>query len=221
MKMDKKWRLMLVFCLCINLFMTIETTVLADNGKMVNDCLGKEDAEGCAESSILPKEDSEAQGGNPITWVSYVKLVAALAFVLILLYAILKFVNARSRNFQQNNLIQNMGGTTLGGNRSIQVVKIAHSFYYLGVGEDVNLIKEVTDPDEINQLNEYYGERQEQQSLKNPLFQILNKRAENRKNPYNQDSQTFQSLLANQLNQVKDERKRMFNRENSKEQKDE
>ncbi|MFK4998000.1 hypothetical protein ACI2OX_13070 [Bacillus sp. N9] len=48
------------------------------------------------------------------------KMIGSLLFVIALLYLLLKFVNKKSAAFQQNKIVQNMGGTSLGGNRSIK-----------------------------------------------------------------------------------------------------
>jgi len=187
------------------------------NGTMVDDCFNPEDQENCEEESVPSIENQNEASGDPVTWVTYVRLVAALAFVLILLYGLLKFVNSRTRNFQQSKFIQNMGGTTLGGNRSVQIVKIAGNYYVLGVGEDVQLIKEVVDPEEIEKLELHYETQDEQISQQTPFSQLIGKWRQKEKNPYNDESQSFQSLLSKQLNQHKEDRKKLFNRAKGKE----
>ncbi|MDG5470301.1 flagellar biosynthetic protein FliO [Jeotgalibacillus sp. ET6] len=164
-----------------------------------------------------PPAAEEPSGGDPVTWLTYVKLIAALAFVLVLLYALLKFVNSKTRNFQQSMLIQNMGGTGLGGNRSVQIVKIAGNYYVLGVGEEVNLIKEVTDPEEVSRLEHYYSSQEEQKEERSPLAKLILRSLKNKNNPYNEGTHSFQSLLSKQLNQQKEDRKKVFNRVNGKE----
>lgn len=187
------------------------------NTDMVNDCFDEEDRENCSDETIPSMSEEGEAGGDPVTWVTYVKLVAALAFVLILLYGLLKFVNSKTRNFQQSKLIQNIGGTTLGGNRSVQIVKIAGSYYLLGVGEDVQLIKEVTDEEEIQKLESYYESKEEQLDQQSPVVQFARQWLNRKKNPYNEESQSFQSLLSKQLDRHKEDRKQLFNRTKGKE----
>ena len=52
--------------------------------------------------------------------------------------------------------MKNMGGISLGQHKSIQLVVIGESYYLIGVGDDIRLLKEITDPDEIDKLVEFY-----------------------------------------------------------------
>ncbi|WP_165967141.1 flagellar biosynthetic protein FliO [Jeotgalibacillus sp. S-D1] len=168
----------------LSTFLAGEESSLA-NKSMVNQCF--ENESNCSDDSIQPAHKSGSEGG--ITWVDYIKLIAALCFVVFLLYVLLKFVNSRSRNFQQTKIIHNLGGTALGSNRSIQIVKIAGTFYVLGVGENINLIKEVTTPEEINRFKHFYQNDEERDSGSlNGFFRKGKKEVE-----------SFQSLLAAQL----------------------
>ena len=49
--------------------------------------------------------------------------------------------------------MKNMGGISLGQHKSIQLVVIGESYYLIGVGDDIRLLKEITDPDEIDKLS--------------------------------------------------------------------
>ncbi|KIL47729.1 flagellar biosynthetic protein FliO [Jeotgalibacillus campisalis] len=205
--------------LCV-LFLLMAFLVLGKDGTlqastMVDQYFESEQPE--ESNNQAPAVDEEAGSGDPVTWVTYLKLIGALAFVLILLYALLKFVNSKTRNFQQSMLIQNMGGTALGGNRSVQIVKIAGSYFVLGVGEDVQLIKEVTDPDELNHFENYYASQEEQSEERSPIAKLILHLFNNKKNPYNEGSQSFQSLLSKQLSQQKEDRKKLFDRVSGKE----
>ena len=70
------------------------------------------------------------------------KMIGALIFVIALLYFLLKFVNKKSQSYQQNRIVQHLGGTSLGGNRSVQIVKAGKQILILGVGEDVQVLSE-------------------------------------------------------------------------------
>lgn len=76
---------------------------------------------------------------------SLVKMVLALALILILIYGVLKFLSSRSRSFQHNRTMQNVGGISVGQNKSIQLVRIGSKLYMVGVGENVELLEEITD----------------------------------------------------------------------------
>ena len=57
------------------------------------------------------------------------------------------------------DFMKNMGGISLGQHKSIQLVVIGESYYLIGVGDDIRLLKEITDPAEIDKLIEFYEER--------------------------------------------------------------
>ncbi|MBM7579869.1 flagellar biosynthetic protein FliO [Jeotgalibacillus terrae] len=179
----------------------------------VSDCMGDNPSEECAEQEVPALgEESEPEGIN--VW-TFVRLIGALALVIILLYALLKFVNSKTKNYQQSRLIKNMGGTTLGGNRSVQIVKIADSYYVLGVGEDVNLIKEITSPEEMAELESYFD--QDQPLAESPVIGLIGKMKNRKSGRKTDDQQSFGSLFKDQLDQHHAERKKVFERVKSKE----
>ena len=75
-------------------------------------------------------------------------MIGALIFVIAILYFLLKFVNKKNQSYQQNRIVQHLGGTSLGANRSVQIVKAGKQILILGVGEDVKLLSEVVDEQE-------------------------------------------------------------------------
>jgi len=89
----------------------------------------------------------------------YIKMVFALLFVIFLLYGLLRFVNSRNRSFQHNQLIQNLGGAGVGQGKSIQLMQVGNTLYLVGIGEDITLLKEITDPEEIEKLTKIYEDK--------------------------------------------------------------
>ncbi|MBD7936713.1 flagellar biosynthetic protein FliO [Cytobacillus sp. FSL K6-0265] len=132
----------------------------------------------------------------------FIKMIFATVFVVALLYGLLKFVNKKSRSYKSTNVVNHLGGTALGQNRSVQVVKIGEKVYILGVGENVQLISEVADKEERETLLKHYEEQGEQslparQFLTQP-FKIMKKsESEQVKN------QSFQDILSKQLADMK------------------
>ncbi|MDZ5711732.1 flagellar biosynthetic protein FliO [Jeotgalibacillus haloalkalitolerans] len=179
----------------------------------VSDCMGDNPSEECAEQDVPAISDSGEPSG--INFWTFVRLIGALAFVVILLYALLKFVNSKTKNFQQSRLIKNMGGTTLGGNRSVQIVKIADSYYILGVGEDVNLIKEINSPDEIEEIEEYFDQSESIQQ--SPVSGWVEKLKERKASVVNKEDQSFGSLFKEQLKEHQAQRMKMFEKAKGKE----
>ncbi|KIL44898.1 flagellar biosynthetic protein FliO [Jeotgalibacillus soli] len=216
MRTYKLFSFSLLICLILLSFFSAggSNTVYAEE-QMVEECFELQDK---CEDEVIPSISEEEQAGsNTVGLMDYIKMIGALVLVIALLYGLLKFVNNRTKNFQQSKLIQNMGGTTLGGNRSVQIVKIAGNYYVLGVGEDVQLIKEVTDDVERQKLEEYFEEKEEEFVQKSPIGHLILKWKSRLNQPNKQEQSSFQSLLSQQLTEQKEKRKKLFNRAKSKE----
>ena len=193
---------------CTFLFLSSDSA----EASSVSDCVNGEDCE-----QVKPAE-GEKEGGRdetPIgpTFGSYVKLFFAFAFVIALLYATLRFVNRRNFQMSQHRLMRNLGGVSVGSQRSIQLISVGGTYYLVGVGEDVRLLKEVTDEKEIEQIKKYVQEEQEG-ALTAPSFlavdsirSIFNKKKERQSsNSPNQEAR-FDHLFQEELERVQEERK--------------
>ncbi|SDJ01632.1 flagellar biosynthetic protein FliO [Salimicrobium halophilum] len=143
--------LKMILCLMTALTFLSPTSVHATGGPSVSECAENPDLEGCGAST--DQEDTEASGDSsePLWW-SATKLVLALAFVLLLIYGILKFVQRKNKLFSRTRKMENLGGIPLGQNRSVQAVKVGDKVYLLGVGDTVEMLTEVTDEQTKNQL---------------------------------------------------------------------
>lgn len=104
------------------------------------------------------KTSPDKSGVSLNAW-DYIKMVFALLFVIFLLYGLLRFVNSRNRSFQHNQLIQNLGGAGVGQGKSIQLMQVGNTLYLVGIGEDITLLKEITDPEEIEKLTKIYEDK--------------------------------------------------------------
>lgn len=197
-----------------------------DSDVYVSDCLdggqdcAQEEGEGAEVNDETPAADRKTDGAAVrLTPWDYIKTVLALAFVIGLLYALLKFINRKNRMYDKNRLMKNMGGIPLGQHKSIQLVVIGDSYYLIGVGDEIRLLKEITDPDEIDKLLEYY----EDDGLDTPanIISTLLKKVSNKKettgndNPYN--SPDFSKQFNARLDEMKEERKRHIGRLTEKE----
>jgi flagellar protein FliO/FliZ len=84
--------------------------------------------------------------------VIIIKLVFYTLLILIMIYALIKFLALRQKKLQPNQAVKLMGGTPLGNNKSLQLVKVGEKVYLIGVGDQVTLIKEFSESDEINNI---------------------------------------------------------------------
>lgn len=103
--------------------------------------------------------DEPVSEGVSVTAWDYIKMIFALLFVVALLYGLLRFVNSRNKTFQTNQLIQNLGGIGVGQGKSLQLMQVGNSIFLVGIGEDITLLKEITDPAEIETLTKIYEEK--------------------------------------------------------------
>jgi flagellar protein FliO/FliZ len=118
---------------------------------------------------IIPDE------AGSITAFDFIKIFVALAFVLFLIYFLLKFVTKRNRMFQKDQSIVNIGGTSLGQSKSIQMVKIGDRVLVVGVGESISLLKEIDDEEERKKLIEDFERKQDQVIETRHFIQMLSK----------------------------------------------
>ncbi len=158
MTIQKVQLVLLVFILLCGVFPTPPTYayVLADSN--VSDWIKDEPNK---EQDSVPtteheKESETAEQTSGLTAGDYIKPLFAFAFVIGLLFFLLKFVNRKNRLYDRNRLMKNMGGISLGQHKSIQLVVVGDAYYLIGVGEDIRLLKEITDPAEIERLKAFY-----------------------------------------------------------------
>src|SRR5690625_4195057 len=124
----------------------------------VNDCL-EEDAE--CEEEVTPSAEDEDEtapvaGFNDSNSLVFdlIKLFFALLLVLALIYIMLKLLNKRNKMFNQIKHLENLGGISVGQNKSIQIIRIGAKFYVIGVGDNVEMLQEITDEKMAAQLLE-------------------------------------------------------------------
>ncbi|MCM3759460.1 flagellar biosynthetic protein FliO [Alkalihalobacillus oceani] len=165
-----------------------------------------EEEAGTAESeveTVISESEPNAEFSEPNTFLMFVQMIAALSFVVLLMYVLLRFFSKRSQAFQSNQMLQNIGGVPLGANRSVQVVKVGNRLLVVGVGETIQLLKEIDNEDEMKQL---LMQREEQFAQLNQPFNRLVSTIKGRGKQAPATAETnrdaFKQLLAKQLQDV-------------------
>ena len=185
----------------------------------VKDCIEHPDK--CQDSGTSKKEKSTAT--DDISGVSawdYARMLFALLFVIVLIYFLIKFINKKSQTYQDSKLIQHLGGSPLGGNRSIQLVKVGERIFVLGVGENVDLLKEINDPQEYEKLLRYYNQQKDQiLDTRNIFSAVLQKKWQGKKQKSGASSVSFKTELEKQLKQIKASREQVLQQLKAKEKK--
>ena len=193
-----------------------------DQNKSVLDFLDSE-KDGGQDNEIMNEDEpaaDQSQAGADVglsKW-DYIKTVLALLFVVGLLLALLKFINRKNRMFDQNRLMKNVGGLSLGQQKSIQLVVIGGSYYLVGVGDEVRLLKEITDPQEIEALESYFDEEETQfpPGLVSKLLTMLPQNKVAASDDSDQPAD-FKKMFTSRLDELKAERKKHMNRLTEKE----
>ncbi|PLT31558.1 flagellar biosynthetic protein FliO [Peribacillus deserti] len=89
----------------------------------------------------------------------FFRMISATIFVVALLYFMLRFMNKKNRSYQKANFVENLGGTSLGGNRSVQLVKVGERVLVVGVGDNIQLLKEISEEHEYKTLIQEHNKK--------------------------------------------------------------
>ena len=137
-------------------------------------------------------------------------MIFATVLLSALLYFVLKFVNKKGRLFKSTQLIENLGGTTLGANRSVQLIKIGNRLFIVGVGENIQLLKEIDDEQEYEQIILEYNNQINQMASPNDMITKILKRVKEKGNQKDEEKPPFQALLKKQLDDLSKGRKQLY-----------
>lgn len=149
-----------------------------------------------------------------------IKMVFALFLVLGLIYLLIKFLNKRNKLFHQVKALENLGGISVGQNKSIQIVRIGSKIYLIGVGENVEMLQEITDEEVKSELlNKGYSTDFQSKNILTSFLQTKSKT--DRDEEVNQSQQEFKSLFARELKKLKQTRKQLIHEQIEKEDKHE
>lgn len=178
----------------------------------VKECL--ENPEKCNETDATTDNntmtnDQKTENVGLTIW-DFFKMIFATIFVVVLLYFMLKFLNKKSNTYKSTQLVENLGGTSLGGNRSIQVVKVGGRLLVVGVGESIQLLKEIDQKDEYDQLISDYNNKMEQLVQPSDIVTKVMNKAKNSAYFQKNEGEAFQSVLKKQLDELSKGRKKVL-----------
>lgn len=88
--------------------------------------------------------------GNSALNIVYVIIVLAVIIGLIIL--LIRFLGTKNKSWFSNPTIRIIGGVGLGPNKTLQVIEVGNSVYLIGVGENINLVDKISDPDEVTSI---------------------------------------------------------------------
>jgi flagellar protein FliO/FliZ len=137
--------------------------------------------------------------------LDYVKVLLSLALVIGLLVYVLKFLNKKNIAYQQNNMLQSLGGVSVGPQKSVQIVKVGNRVLVVGVGDDVKLLADIDDEVEVGHLLALYEDQYNQPASKPYIFQLLSRNKEKQTNDVDEDK-PFSEMLNSRLSEIKKQR---------------
>lgn len=195
-------------------------TVLAKDAN-VKDCLkGQADCTEIGKTLDGSKEnpadqtdnngESEAKAGS--LFLGIVKTIAALALILFLIYVLLKFLSKRNKSFQRLQNMQNLGGIAVGPNKSVQLVRIGDKLFMLGVGDNVELLQEITDEDLKKSLYGNAGAGRDDVETR-PSRGNLSTLLKMDKDPASDNTKGFRQLFSKELEKIKKNRQQMISKQ--------
>ncbi|WP_257987881.1 flagellar biosynthetic protein FliO [Bacillus sp. V33-4] len=180
----------------------------------VKECL--ENPDNCSEKELKnqpetkPETETKAvESTVGLTIWDFLRMIFTTLFVIGLLYVVLKFINKKSQTYKSSQLVDNIGGTNLGSNRSVQIIKVGNRLLVVGVGESIELLTEIDDPEEYRQILSEYNSRIEQLAGPSDIVTRLLERTRRKKTDGAGNSQ-FQSMLKRQLDEFKKGRTSLY-----------
>ncbi|HET7579074.1 MAG TPA: flagellar biosynthetic protein FliO [Bacillales bacterium] len=160
------------------------------------------DGAGQKKQEVQNKQKAPLTTTSGTVWM-FIKVILVLAVVVALIYFLLRFVNARTRSYSEGRSIQNVGGVSVGSNRSVQLVKIGGRVLVVGVGESVSLLKEIEDADEVGAL---LDENRQEDVIDHSIWKFRDWLKQTRTG--NRQQGHFQKVLEDRLKQMGQDRKK-------------
>ncbi|TMV52043.1 flagellar protein [Paenibacillus mesophilus] len=88
-------------------------------------------------------------GSSGAVFIAMVKVIFFLILIIGIFLIIMKALSKKKWSWNSGRAVKALGGLPLGQNKSVQIVEIGRSIYILGVGDGVQLIQKIDDPEEI------------------------------------------------------------------------
>ncbi|GIP36823.1 hypothetical protein J31TS4_01030 [Paenibacillus sp. J31TS4] len=98
---------------------------------------------------------AETGGGAPEFGAASMgfRVVVYLILIIGLFFLIVKYLAKKNRSFSSGgHSLKSWGGVPVGQGKSVQVIQVGRSLYVVGVGQDVQLLDKIDDPDEVERI---------------------------------------------------------------------
>lgn len=159
----------------------------------------------------FPLEEEEVEPiKRQFGFTDFFNLLFALFLVLMLLFVTLRFIKKKNQTYGLTKNMMNLGGTSLGGNRSVQLVKIGNRILVVGVGENIQLLIEIDSEEEVRQIISQQQNDVQQMLQPSAIFTKLFELAKDYRKKENKSQDNFKSILASHLSDLSKGRKKLL-----------
>jgi len=212
-----KSALLIILIMTLSLFNVDEITVHAEKnvGDSVYDYFQQQDKgadQDKTDNKSLPHKNETAEIPSQkvgITAWDIMKTIFMLVIVIGMLFGLLKWLQKKNNVSPSVQTMKNLGGTNLGGNRSVQMIKVGNSILVVGIGENVELLKEINDEQEVNMIIEQFHNRMDQMVKPQDMISKLTALLKTKKG-IAEENQSFKKELENQLNDIAEKRRKAY-----------
>jgi len=175
---------MMIAAVLIIVFLPIDA-VANTSGNVYDNLINKDTSENIVseEGAISEKGDTIENNQNSITqsntWLflsALFKLVISTIFIISIIYYGAKFISTRRKGFQNSQNMQTIAVHALGQNKNLQLIRVDKKIYIIGVGENVNLIKELSEEESTvlyQQFDNYGQDIEQSNSITNQFDSIF------------------------------------------------
>lgn len=137
------------------------------------------------------------------------KMLLALAVVIAIIVFLLRFIGKKSQSYHSSRTLQNIGGVPLGANKSVQLIKVGSHVLVVGVGDSIQLLKEIRDESEVKQIIEQQTLQTDSEQI--PFVSRFFGRSKDSTLPNEvTENKSFKNLLEKQLMDVKESQKKIY-----------
>ncbi|MBR0601296.1 flagella biosynthesis regulatory protein FliZ [Bacillus safensis] len=203
-----KKRLICIAMISFMLFLTMQPASLfaetkdPENGT-VNDWLKDEkESKKDTEKKTTDNQTNPAEEvpSSSVSIMDFVKMIGALLFVILLIYGLVRFVGKQNRLLKPFRYVENIGGTTVGQNRSVQLIKVGKRILVVGVADSIQLLKEIDDEQECEAIVKQYEEAMESKTDLPKMVQKFTSQVKKHDQP---NTSSFSANLKAQLAELK------------------
>lgn len=91
-------------------------------------------------------------GYSPMDAGSIITVIVVLVLIIALIVITIRLLAFKNKSMVATRAIQHLGGVGVGQNKSVQMMKIGDHIYIVGVGENVQLLEKVEQPEHIEAI---------------------------------------------------------------------